>query len=111
MATDIDAKLLAAIRADCGVYRVFCDQMSLPNFGLELEPNQALLHGCEGPVVPNEYIVRLVPGHSLKEHFRVKITDIEPHVISTRIYDQHSSIAYWASNVDENMLAAIRLDI
>jgi hypothetical protein len=108
VARDIDEELLASIRADRGVYRVACDQMSLPDFGIEVY--RAPLRGCKKSVVSQDYIVRLIPGHSLKDHSKAINTDIESQLLSTRIYDQHSSIAYWARDINKEMLATIRAD-
>jgi hypothetical protein len=107
-AENVDDKMLAAIRADPGVYRVFCDQLSP---GMDLEFYTVPLRGCQHPVVPGEYVVRLRKHHSLKHHSEIIGTDIEPHLISTRVYNTVSSaVAYWAKDIDENMLSAIQAD-
>jgi hypothetical protein len=107
-AKDVDEKLLASIRADRGVNRVFCNQLSLPDFGLD--PFETPLRWCREPIVPNEYIVRLKPDHSLREHSKAINTDIESHLVSTRVYENHYSVAYWAKDINEEMLAAIQAD-
>jgi hypothetical protein len=107
-AKDIDETLLASIRADRGVYRVFCDQLSNLDYGLE--PYDTPLRWCQEPIVPNEYIVRLKPDHSLGDHSKAINSDIEFHLVSTGMHDNRSSVAYWAKDIDKEMLAAIQAD-
>jgi hypothetical protein len=60
-------------------------------------------------IIPRAYGVRLGRGHSINEHRAVIVNDIRPF-IRDAIETQYLELIYWAKDVDDQLLMAIRSD-
>ncbi|CZR55855.1 uncharacterized protein PAC_05743 [Phialocephala subalpina] len=66
-------------------------------------------YGSPEEVIPGSYAMWLYPGHSLQQHFDVVLADLKVHISGT-LHAIVKHVIYIASNVDDELLAAIRSD-
>jgi hypothetical protein len=62
-------------------------------------------------IYPGQFIVYLIPGHSLPAHSKTIGIDITPYIIETFDRTYKDRIAYACKGVDDKLLASIRADL